>query len=86
VPLLLSIDEEDTALAKATESGDTDLIYLVLFHIWQKVNSQAYLISTVKALFEPQKVEDPISLKAFMETWNLGTYTSCKAVFYILLV
>ncbi|XP_078167947.1 vacuoleless1 (VCL1) [Carex rostrata] len=36
VPLLLSIDEEDTALAKATESGDTDLIYLVLFHIWQK--------------------------------------------------
>jgi hypothetical protein len=22
---------------KATESGDTDLVYLVLFHIWQKV-------------------------------------------------
>ena len=37
VPLLLSIGEEDTALTKATESGDTDLIYLVLFHIWQKV-------------------------------------------------
>lgn len=37
VPLLLSIGEEDTALAKATESGDTDLVYLVLFHIWQKV-------------------------------------------------
>ncbi|KAJ3670766.1 hypothetical protein LUZ60_008192 [Juncus effusus] len=36
VPLLLSIEEEDTALVKATESGDTDLIYLVLFHIWQK--------------------------------------------------
>nr|DAD32193.1 TPA_asm: hypothetical protein HUJ06_011044 [Nelumbo nucifera] len=36
VPLLLSIGEEDTALVKATESGDTDLIYLVLFHIWQK--------------------------------------------------
>ncbi|KAK4758882.1 hypothetical protein SAY87_020183 [Trapa incisa] len=36
VPLLLSIGEEDTALAKATESGDTDLVYLVLFHIWQK--------------------------------------------------
>ncbi|KAF3443568.1 hypothetical protein FNV43_RR13255 [Rhamnella rubrinervis] len=26
----------DTALSKATESGDTDLVYLVLFHIWQK--------------------------------------------------
>lgn len=37
VPLLLSIGEEDTALMKATESGDTDLVYLVLFHIWQKV-------------------------------------------------
>lgn len=37
VPLLLGIGEEDTALTKATESGDTDLVYLVLFHIWQKV-------------------------------------------------
>ncbi|KAL3508949.1 hypothetical protein ACH5RR_028350 [Cinchona calisaya] len=36
VPLLLSIGEEVTALTKATESGDTDLVYLVLFHIWQK--------------------------------------------------
>ncbi|KAB1223106.1 Protein VACUOLELESS1 [Morella rubra] len=36
VPLLLSIGEEDTALMKATESGDTDLVYLVLFHISQK--------------------------------------------------
>lgn len=36
VPLLLSIGEEDTALMKASESGDTDLVYLVLFHIWQK--------------------------------------------------
>lgn len=36
VPLLLSIGEEDTSLTKATESGDTDLVYLVLFHILQK--------------------------------------------------
>ncbi|RAL48115.1 hypothetical protein DM860_018134 [Cuscuta australis] len=36
VPLLLSIGEEDTALIKATKSGDTDLVYLVLLHIWQK--------------------------------------------------
>lgn len=34
---MLSIGEEDTALVKATESGDTDLVYLVIFHIWQKV-------------------------------------------------
>lgn len=37
IPLLLSIGEEDTALLKATECGDTDLVYLVLFHIWRKV-------------------------------------------------
>lgn len=36
VPLLLSIGEEEAALTKATESGDTDLVYFVLFHIWQK--------------------------------------------------
>ncbi|XP_019464204.1 PREDICTED: protein VACUOLELESS1 [Lupinus angustifolius] len=36
VPLLVSIGEEDIALMKATECGDTDLVYLVLFHIWQK--------------------------------------------------
>jgi len=35
--MLLSIDEQDKALSKAIESGDTDLVYLVLFHIWQKV-------------------------------------------------
>ncbi|XP_073138989.1 protein VACUOLELESS1 isoform X2 [Henckelia pumila] len=36
IPLLLSIGEEDNALTKATDSGDTDLVYLVLFHMWQK--------------------------------------------------
>jgi len=37
IPMLLSIDEQDKALSKAIESGDTDLVYLVIFHIWQKV-------------------------------------------------
>ncbi|CAA2967691.1 Protein VACUOLELESS1 [Olea europaea subsp. europaea] len=36
IPLLLSIGEEDTALMKAIENGDTDLVCLVLFHIWEK--------------------------------------------------
>ncbi|KAI3882164.1 hypothetical protein MKW92_008320 [Papaver armeniacum] len=36
VPFLLSIGEDDTALMKATQSGDTDLVDLSLFHIWQK--------------------------------------------------
>lgn len=36
VPLLASLGEEERALVKATESGDTDLVYLVIFHIWQR--------------------------------------------------
>uniref|UniRef100_A0A0D6R9L4 Protein VACUOLELESS1 n=1 Tax=Araucaria cunninghamii TaxID=56994 RepID=A0A0D6R9L4_ARACU len=36
VPLLLSMGEEERALIKATESGDTDLVYLVIFHIWRR--------------------------------------------------
>ncbi|KAF3793124.1 VCL1 protein [Nymphaea thermarum] len=40
VPLLLSMGEEDRALTKATESGDTDLVYLVLFHIWKKIEEK----------------------------------------------
>ncbi|CAI9275760.1 unnamed protein product [Lactuca saligna] len=39
VPLLLGIGEKDTALTKETESGETDLVYLVLFHTWQKVGN-----------------------------------------------
>ncbi|RYR35519.1 hypothetical protein Ahy_A10g050670 isoform B [Arachis hypogaea] len=48
VPLLLSIGEEDTALMKATESGDIDLVYLVLFHIWQKRQSLEFF-GTIQA-------------------------------------
>lgn len=50
VPLLLSIGEEDIALMKATECGDTDLVYLVLFHIWQKVlgSRKLYILNFVR--------------------------------------
>ncbi|XP_074280336.1 protein VACUOLELESS1 [Silene latifolia] len=33
VPLMLSIEQKDAALSKAIESGDTDLVYFVLFHL-----------------------------------------------------
>ncbi|KAL9245057.1 hypothetical protein vseg_018753 [Gypsophila vaccaria] len=36
VPLMLSIEQEESALTKAIESGDTDLVYFVLFHLLQK--------------------------------------------------
>ncbi|EPS57825.1 hypothetical protein M569_16992, partial [Genlisea aurea] len=48
IPLLLSIGEEDNALIKAVESGDTDLVYLVLFHIWEK-RAPLDFFSTIQA-------------------------------------
>eukprot|EP00249_Psilotum_nudum_P017159 c26189_g1_i1 orf=274-2796(+) len=36
VPLLTSMGEEERALVKAIESGDTDLVYFVIFHIWRQ--------------------------------------------------
>ncbi|KAI8644677.1 Vps16, C-terminal region-domain-containing protein [Parasitella parasitica] len=37
VPLLISMQEDETALIKAIESGDTDLVYLVIFHLKRKL-------------------------------------------------
>ncbi|KAJ1547872.1 hypothetical protein HK405_004735, partial [Cladochytrium tenue] len=36
VPLLMSMDQDDRALTKAIESGDTDLVYAVILHIKRK--------------------------------------------------
>ena len=36
VPLLTSMGEDDRALAKAVESGDSDLVYLALFSLYRK--------------------------------------------------
>ncbi|ORX59517.1 hypothetical protein DM01DRAFT_1361698 [Hesseltinella vesiculosa] len=37
VPLLMSMQEDDIALTKAIESGDTDLVHLVIFHLKRKL-------------------------------------------------
>lgn len=37
VPLLLSMEEDEIALDKATESGDTDLVFFVLLHLKKKL-------------------------------------------------
>ncbi|RUS27514.1 Vps16, N-terminal region-domain-containing protein [Jimgerdemannia flammicorona] len=37
VPLLISMQEDELALIKAIESGDTDLVYLVIFHLKRKL-------------------------------------------------
>ncbi|KAJ7569267.1 hypothetical protein O6H91_01G069300 [Diphasiastrum complanatum] len=36
VPLLTSMGEDERALVKAIESGDTDLVYFTIFHIWHQ--------------------------------------------------
>ena len=42
VPLLLSMEEDTVALDKAIESGDTDLIYFVLFQLKRKLPLAAF--------------------------------------------
>ena len=37
VPLLLNMEEDDIALSKAIDSGDTDLVFFVLLHLRQKL-------------------------------------------------
>ncbi|KAI9106064.1 Vps16, N-terminal region-domain-containing protein [Phlyctochytrium arcticum] len=37
VPLLMSMQEDELAMAKAVESGDTDLVYLVILHLRRKL-------------------------------------------------
>ncbi|KAH7836103.1 hypothetical protein Vadar_032726 [Vaccinium darrowii] len=87
VPLLLSIGEEDTALSKATESGDTDLVYLVLFHIWQK-RPALELFGTIQArplardlCYKHEFLKDfflstgqlqDVSFLLWKESWQLG--------------
>ncbi|CAM6111380.1 unnamed protein product [Calypogeia fissa] len=36
VPLLTSMGQDERALMKAIDSGDTDLVYFVIFHIWRQ--------------------------------------------------
>ncbi|XP_075976244.1 vacuolar protein sorting 16 [Anticarsia gemmatalis] len=42
VPLLLSLGEGQTALRKATASGDTDLVYIVLLHLKEKMGKREF--------------------------------------------
>ncbi|KAL2623066.1 hypothetical protein R1flu_003271 [Riccia fluitans] len=42
VPLLTSMGEEERALVKAIESGDTDLVYFTIFHIWSQKPTQEF--------------------------------------------
>lgn len=42
VPLLLSMEEDEIALDKALESGDTDLVFFVLLHLKKKLPLAAF--------------------------------------------
>lgn len=43
VPLLISMEQDELALKKAIESGDTDLMYLVLLHIKRTKDVQQFI-------------------------------------------
>lgn len=37
MPLLLHLGEDQRALDRAVESGDTDLVYLTIFHMYKRM-------------------------------------------------
>lgn len=43
VPLLLRLGEDMRALQRASESGDTDLVYLVLFRMYRSLPLQDFV-------------------------------------------
>ena len=43
VPLLIKMEKEEVALQKAIESGDTDLVYLVVLHIKRTKSPQDFV-------------------------------------------
>ncbi|XP_045485146.1 vacuolar protein sorting-associated protein 16 homolog [Pieris rapae] len=49
VPLLLSLEEGVIALLKATASGDTDLVYIVLLHLKEKMGKHEFEL-TIRSL------------------------------------
>ncbi|KAH8812061.1 vacuolar protein-like protein sorting vps16 [Xylogone sp. PMI_703] len=69
VPLLLSMEEDEIALDKAIESGDSDLMYFVLLHLKSKLPLASFfrLINTrpvATALVESAaQIDDPELLK-----------------------
>lgn len=71
VPLLLDMHEDEKGLQKAIESGDTDLVYLVLLHMKKKLPSREFFSIVTKKpvardlLIAYCKEQDPEFLKSY---------------------
>ena len=81
VPLLLSLGESERGLVKALESGDSDLVYLALFHMYRAIPLGDFVTilakrSAARRLFEAychRQVRHP----PFYETLELWVHTIC---------
>ncbi|XP_071101576.1 vacuolar protein sorting-associated protein 16 homolog [Haliotis cracherodii] len=50
VPLLLKMDQDHTALGKAIDSGDSDLVYTVLLRLKEKLQSSGDFLMTIRTM------------------------------------
>jgi vacuolar protein sorting-associated protein 16 len=50
VQLLLRLNEGKTALVKAIDSGDTDLVHIVIQHLKEHMSLSDFLVSTFNPL------------------------------------
>ena len=51
MPLLLRLGEEQVALKKAVESGNTDLVYTVILHLREHMPLSDFQVSTLKIIY-----------------------------------
>jgi vacuolar protein sorting-associated protein 16 len=72
VPLLLQLNENKKALLAATQSGDTELIYLVLMHLKE---------TTPLSKFQMIIREFPLALNLYKKHCQLNNTTALKDIF-----
>ncbi len=75
IPLLICMNQEEIALQKAIESGDTDLIYLVLLHALRTLKEDFFHIVSgkpvaVKLMIKYARQQDPQLLRNLLTHLN----------------
>jgi hypothetical protein len=72
IPLLICMKEEEIALQKAIESGDTDLIYFVLLHSLRTLRDEFFNIISgkpvaIKLMIKYARSQDPQLLRSLLQ-------------------
>ena len=73
VPLFLRLGEDERGLMKALDSGDTDLVYLALFHMYRTLPIADFISITAKRTAARRLFESYCQIQARM-CWSDFVY------------